>query len=96
MNYHVLVNDNYHYMDESERYELGSFASLEEAIKAARAMVDSFLSAEYHPGITADELYKQYMTFGEDPFIIAPEQNGVSFSAWEYAKGRCQELCSES
>ena len=28
--YTVLVNDNFHYMDESERYELGSFETLDE------------------------------------------------------------------
>jgi hypothetical protein len=95
MSYRVLVDDNFHYMDESERYELGSYATLEEAIKAAKAVVDSFLSSEYHPGMTADQLYKQYVTFGEDPFIIAPEQSQINFSAWDYARARCQELCSE-
>jgi hypothetical protein len=89
-----LVDDNYHFMDESERYELGSYATLEEAISAAKAVVDSFLASEYKPGMTADQLYKQYVTFGEDPFILAPEQSQFPFSAWEYARQRCEELCS--
>lgn len=28
--YHVLVDDNFHYMDEKERRELGAFATLED------------------------------------------------------------------
>lgn len=30
--YKVMVDDNFHYMDESERYELGIFPTAEEAI----------------------------------------------------------------
>jgi hypothetical protein len=94
MNYRVLVDDNYHYMDESERYELGSYATLEAAIQAAKVVVDSFLASEYHPGMNASQLYKQYLTFGDDPFILGPEQSEINFSAWEYARERCEALCS--
>jgi hypothetical protein len=95
MNYRVLVDDNFHYMDETERYELGSFATLEAAIQAARALVDSFLTSEYKPGMTARQLFKHYVTFGEDPFILEPDQSRVAFSAWEYAHQRCEELCTD-
>ena len=93
MTYRVLVDDNFHHMDESERYELGSYATLEVAIEAAKALVDSFLTSEFQPGMTAEQLYKLYTTFGDDAFIIGPEQSVKNFSAWEYAKMRCEELC---
>ena len=94
MTYRVLVDDNFHYMDESERYELGTFASLEAAVQAAQAIVDSFLASEYKPGMTAHQLYGQYTSFGDDPFILASDHSKVTFSAWDYARRRCEELCS--
>jgi hypothetical protein len=93
LRYRVLVDDNFHYMDESKRYELGSYATLEAAIQAAEAVVDRYLASEYQVGMTASQLYKQYQTFGDDPFIVGPEQSEISFSAWEYARKRCDELC---
>jgi hypothetical protein len=88
--YTVLVDDNFHYMDKSERYKCGDFATLEQAVQACEAIVDGFLKAAYKPGMAAEELYKQYVGFGEDPFIQGP---GAGFSAWTYAKQRCQALC---
>ncbi len=93
MVYRVLVGDNFHYMDETEGYELGSFASLEAAVQAAQAIVDSFLASEFRPGMTAQQLYKQYVTFGEDPFIIGSDPGEDTFSAWNYARQRCEEMC---
>jgi hypothetical protein len=91
----VFVDDNFHYMDESERYQLGEFLTLEEAIAASRKIVDEYLLSAYQPGMTAESLYQSYVAFGEDPFILAVPGQGaaVLFSAWEYAKQRCQELC---
>jgi hypothetical protein len=93
MTYRVMVDDNFHYMDEDERYELGAFANLDAALAAAQAVVDNYLAAAYSPGMTPRDLFENYTTFGEDPFILAPDHNGVSFSAWEYAKQRCDDLC---
>jgi len=44
-------------------------------------------------GQTADELYEGYVTFGDDPFIIPTPTNKEVFSAWNYAKRRCKEIC---
>jgi hypothetical protein len=41
--YQVIVDDNYHYMDESERYTQGSYDSAEEALEACRKIVATFL-----------------------------------------------------
>ena len=90
--YTVYVDDNFHYMDESERYKLGDFATLDEAIKACKRSVDGFLNDERACG-TAAERYAQYTGFGPDPFIMTddPDAGSPPFSAWSYAKERCEE-----
>jgi hypothetical protein len=94
MTHTLFVDDNFHYMDEDERYQAGEFDSWEEAVEKAESIVDEFLSSSYKKGMTAEELYKHYISFGEDPFITggSPE---TTFSAWEYAKKRCDEICRD-
>ena len=41
--YQVFVDDNYHYMDEDERYKHGDFATFEEALTACKTIVDEYL-----------------------------------------------------
>ncbi len=96
--YKVMVDDNYHYMDESERYELGIFSTGEEAIAACKRIVDEFLDSSYQPGMTAEVLEKAYQGFGEDPFIVAlgeTSDKSIKFSAWNYAKERSQKLAAQ-
>jgi hypothetical protein len=93
--YQVFVDDNYHYQDEDERYKLGDFSTFEEALIACQAIVDEYLQGSWKEGITAEELYENYVGFGEDPFIIG-EPAPFRFSAWNYAKERCLQICSES
>jgi len=95
--YRVLVDDNFHDMDESERYELGQFPTLAEALAASCRIVDEYLLTAFKPGMTAEQLYLSYTSFGEAPFIIpdASEETAVQFSAWDYARSRCQALCAQ-
>lgn len=102
--YKVLVDDNFDYTDEERRYEHGSYSSLEDAISAAEMLVnrylisvaDSYLFSDQASNMTADELYKNYVSFGPDPFITSNTEEKISFSAWDYAKVRCQELYQAS
>ena len=91
--YTVWVDENSHYMDSSERYRHGEFPDYESALAACRRIVDEFLAANLRPGMTAERLYKLYTLFGEDPFIV-PGRSERLFSAWDYAKKRCGEICS--
>ena len=91
MSYRVLVDDNFHYMDESERYQLGEFDTLEAAVAACKRIVDEFLISNYRPGMTAAELHEQYAFFGEDPFIYT--EGTVPFSARDYASERVEQIC---
>lgn len=93
--YEVFVDDNFHYMDESERYRLGAFDSLEAAVAACKVVVDRCLAETYKPGMTHDELLSLYKMFGDDPFIVSSEsREAPPFSAWTYADERAHEICS--
>ena len=93
MKYTLYVNDNGRYMDEEARYTVGDFDSLEKAITIAKGIVDKFLNHAYKEGMTRGQLWEQYMFFGEDPFIAGgPPYPG--YSSWDYARKRCNEICS--
>ena len=97
MSYRVLVDDNYHYMDESERWTLGEYATYAEALAACKRLVDNCLTEAYVSGMPAQKLYFYYTMFGDDPFIVERSDSpdtSPGFSAWTYAKARCEELCS--
>jgi hypothetical protein len=97
--YKVMVDDNFHYMEEDERYELATFSTIEEAIAACKRVVDDDLSA-FGKGksYTPDELYDHYVSFGSDPFIVAldAKNDRPCFSAWNYAKERSQVLAAHN
>lgn len=90
----VMVDDNFHYQDEDERYKLGEFDNLAAATSACQGIVDEYLVKAHEPGMSAVDLYRSYTSFGEDPFIVGADRT-VPFSAWDYAKQRCQEICSD-
>jgi hypothetical protein len=95
--YRVLINDNAHYMDESERADHGVvFADADEAVAACKEIVDDELNTMWKPGTTAAALYRLYVSFGPDPFVVAvnPKDPSVEFSAWTYAKKRCKDFVS--
>jgi hypothetical protein len=92
--YRIMIDDNFHYMEEDKRSTGRIFATAEEAIDACRRLVDRSLLHEYEQGgVTAEALYDRYTDFGDDPFVVAlggvPK---VEFSAWNYAKLRAAEL----
>jgi hypothetical protein len=94
MRYKIYVDDNFHYMDESERYLKGAYETAEAAIGAVKAIVDAELKSYYKPDMPAHELYALYKHFGEDPFIVS-EGRDCTFSAWDYARERCQQICGQ-
>ena len=92
MTYTVWVDDNFHYMDEDERYKHGEFETLEAAIEACKRIVDAYLVSAYTPGMSADALHASYTGFGDDPWVSGAD--GTPFSAWKYAEQRCAEICA--
>ncbi len=93
--FEVLVDDNFHYQDESERYKHGEYDTYEAAVEACKQIVDGDLLHLYKQGESAAELYYSYTSFGEDPFI-RPSPSGEMFSAWNYARQRSKEICANT
>jgi hypothetical protein len=91
--YTVYIDDNFQYMDEDARIKYGTYESLEEASQVCRAIVDACLTRSHERGMSARQLYEGYVAAGDDPFIVGP---GASFSAWTYARQRCEALCGGS
>lgn len=85
--YILYVDDNFHYMDESSRLILGRYDTEVSAIFAAQSRVNDFLEEHRKDAESAQALFKKYVDFGEDPWI-----DGSDFSAWNYARMRCEEL----
>jgi len=79
--YTVMVDDNFHFMDEDERYTLGTFPTKREALGASLRLVGQDLLDGDLSDKTAEDLIKGYQTGGEDPFTV-----GLPFSAWDYAE----------
>ena len=85
--YKVFVSDNFHYQDPDEQYVIIGFASAEEALEKCRNIVETSLQESSEPGRSAEEIYKYYTMFGDDPSVGSPEgQPAVGFSGWNYAK----------
>jgi len=94
MRYQVYVDDNYHYMDQSYRYKLGSYWTFNGAVKASKKIVDEFLVKNRDKCKSHDELFASYCMYGEDPFIMAKSAN-LEFSSRTYAENKCKKLYEE-
>lgn len=94
MIYEIFIDDNYHYMDESERIKGKTYITASKALAAAQQIVDDCLRDLYRNGLSSGELYDLYVSSGKDPFIITSDDS-CKFSAWDYAKSRCQDVCKE-
>ena len=91
--YKVMVGDNFHVDDETERADYGTFSTAAEALQACRDVVDNSLLWEYVEGATAKQLYDRYADFGDDPFVMALDgAPKVEFAARSYARQRAMEL----
>lgn len=96
MSYVVLVLDNFHFMDRDEEYELPPFDDAESALQACRKIVDEFLEHSLRQGVAPAELYDIFGSFGETPLLRVNGSPPAYFSASDYARLRCAELCADS
>lgn len=92
MTFKVFIDDKFHSMDESERILHGEYDSYETAVSVCKEIVDECLEQNFKPGVTSEGLYAWYKGMGDDPFIL-PGRSSGAFSAWDYAKEKCSELC---
>ena len=92
MTYRVIVSASFHYMYKDERHTYGKFETLEDAIDAAKEIVDDDLLRYYEPGITPDDLYGRYRMFSDDPWVS--DETEAVFLTRDYVEARCEIMCS--
>ncbi|MCK1367236.1 hypothetical protein [Bradyrhizobium sp. 62] len=95
MSYRVLIDDNYHFTDESERVTHGVFPTAQEAVSACQKIVDEWLASAFKPGMASEALWELYVAFGDDSFILPVEPKdapAADFDAWDYARQRCEAM----
>ena len=92
--YAVVIGDNFgDYTDTSENYELGRYRTAGEAIAVCQRRVDDELHHLFaQRSGTPAELWDDYTSFGEDPYVRNEGGERVDFSAWTYAKQRCEVI----
>jgi (p)ppGpp synthase/HD superfamily hydrolase len=96
MNYHLRIYDNYHHGNESEAYDHGSYATYEEAERAAKAIVVQFLENKWERGVTAGILTSKYALHGVDVVILPAEgRSGKPFSVKDYVNEMAESICLE-
>ena len=88
----VYVDDNYHYMDEDERWTLGVFGSAAEAVSAAKDLVTKSVEHMHEAGMSAEQVFARYQAFGDDPFVVGDGAECRSFHAWTFAEEESQRL----
>lgn len=95
MTFTVRIRENSHDMDESEAYGHGTFATYAEGETACRNIVDDYLAGARRPGISAEDLFRSYTMFGEDPAVDAPPGPAESVSRLGTTRGRSAGRCAK-
>lgn len=75
---------------------VGDYEKLEDAISAAKRVVDRFLLNEYSKGIESKVLFSVYQNIAEFPFIFRDDDKTINvgeFNHFKYAMEQCAELC---
>ncbi|HEY0369456.1 MAG TPA: hypothetical protein VGC85_07650 [Chthoniobacterales bacterium] len=75
-----------------ERWEVGTFRFVSEAVVAAKALVDSFLLRHHKTQLRGRQLYDHFVKYGPDVYVDAAIAEPV-FLGWEYARRRVRQLC---
>jgi hypothetical protein len=78
---------------------IGEYSALEDAVAAAKLVIDQFLAREFAPGMPPAQLFARYQSAGEVPIIFRDDDdktlNVRYFNHFEYALGRCVDLAIE-
>jgi len=85
--YTVMIDDNFHYMDEDHRYKCGEFSTYEKAVAACKKIVDEELRDMLKQGVRPEELSSTWSLYGSDPYIIGGSSR---FSARDYVTEKTQ------
>ena len=92
--FRVLVDDNFRYMHDDERWQAGEYDDYESALSHCKRIVEECLQETLKPGMSAEQLHGMYKASGEDPWVSETPDGVEPFSAWSYARERAQEMCA--
>ncbi len=67
-------------MDESEAYNHGKYKTYEDALIAAKAIVEEFFVNNWKSGVTGGYLLGQYCLYGEDPTYFPTNLENIQVS----------------
>jgi hypothetical protein len=76
---------------------IDEFERLDDAIAAAKQVVDGLLDRAYVAGMTSAQLLAQYRELGETPYIVRDDEetiNAGSFNHFKYAKTCSERICA--
>jgi hypothetical protein len=76
---------------------VGDFGRQEDAIAAAKQVVDAVLMRTHAAGMSAPELLENYRAAAETPYISRDDEGTMSagsFNHFQYAKARSEEICA--
>jgi hypothetical protein len=89
--FHVYVDDNARYMDDSSRILHGVFDTYEEALCSCKVIVEDSIRELFDYSNTEEENYRLYQLYGLSPWFD-PYDAGEKFSANDYARLHIQLL----
>ncbi len=92
--FELFVDDNYHHMDKDERYLHGTYETYEEAVAAAKKIIDDFLAEVDCKKLTAEELFSGWAHYGDSPFIVGDVGKACEDEVLERGKAIVKEMKS--
>ncbi|MDQ6860404.1 MAG: hypothetical protein M3032_04515 [Verrucomicrobiota bacterium] len=78
--------------ERDEHWEVGTFRVVNEAIVAAKDIVDSFLLRHHKPHLRGRQLYDHFVKFGPD-LVVEASMEAPVFQGWRYARERVRFFC---
>jgi hypothetical protein len=83
-------------LDADRVRRIGEYSTLEDAVSAAKLVIDEFLAREFEPGMPLADLFARYQSAGEVPIIFRDDDDKTMnvryFNHFEYALTRCTDL----
>lgn len=95
-NFIVKSSDNSTYDTEESDYVYGAFETYEQAYAKCEEIIEDFLTSNKTEGMSAEELYHHYVSFGEEPYIKTIDGSEcLPFPSIKYAKDQSVLICQK-
>ena len=93
--YLILADDNFDDQDVGRCSTHSNHQDLAIALDTVKDIVDDCLGEWHKPGMSDEDRYAAYISYGEDRFIqMQTREPGFErFSVSTYARARCREIC---